>query len=184
MRKNILVISTSLRKNSNTDALAESFAEGAREAGCHVEIVSLRDKQIAFCNGCLACRKAGRCVIPDDANPIAEKMKNADAIAFATPVYYYGMSGQMKTLIDRANPLYGSDYAFRDIYLLAAAADPDSDAVGGTLSGLEGWISCFSKARLSGTVFAPGAVEAGAVIGTPAMEEARLLGKKAAERLN
>ena len=94
MRKNILVISTSLRKNSNTDALAESFAEGAREAGCHVEIVSLRDKQIAFCNGCLACRKAGRCVIPDDANPIAEKKKNADAIAFATPVYYFKPLGR------------------------------------------------------------------------------------------
>ena len=56
------------------------------------------------------------CVIRDDAAAIAEQMRQADMIAFASPIYYYEMSGQMKTLLDRANPLYSSDYAFRDIY--------------------------------------------------------------------
>ena len=58
---------------------------------------------------------------------IAERMRNAEVIAFATPIYYYEMSGQMKTLLDRANSLYAADYAFREIYLLTSAADePDS----------------------------------------------------------
>ena len=79
---------------------------GARETGHKVEKVSLKDKTIGFCKGCLACQKTGNCVIQDDAGEIVEKMLHADVLVFATPVYYYEMSGQMKTLLDRANPLY------------------------------------------------------------------------------
>ena len=86
---------------------------------------SLRGRSIAFCMGCLACQSAGQCVIQDDAVEIAEKMGRAEVIAFATPIYYYEMSGQMKTLLDRANALFASDYAFRDIYLLTAAAEEE-----------------------------------------------------------
>ena len=57
--------------------------------------------------------------------PLHEKMLTADVIVFATPIYYYEMSGQMKTLLDRANALFASDYAFRDIYLLTAAAEEE-----------------------------------------------------------
>ena len=53
-------------------------------------------------------------------------MLTADVIVFATPIYYYEMSGQMKVLLDRANPLYESDYQFRDVYLLATAADQEA----------------------------------------------------------
>lgn len=67
MSKKILVISTSLRANSNSDMLAEAFMGGAREAGHEVEKVSLKDKTIGFCKGCLACQKTGSCVIRDDA---------------------------------------------------------------------------------------------------------------------
>ena len=59
MSKNILVIKTSLRGNSNSDALADAFVDGAQQAGNHVETISLKDKQIAFCKGCLACLKTG-----------------------------------------------------------------------------------------------------------------------------
>ena len=78
-------------------------------------------------------------------------MAAADVICFATPVYYYEMSGQMKTLLDRANSLYAADYAFRDIYLLTASAEEDS-ASDGPVNGLNGWIACFEKARLAGVV--------------------------------
>lgn len=125
MSKRILVISTSLREKSNSQALGDAFAAGAREAGHQVEQISLRGRSIAFCMGCLACQSAGQCVIQDDAVEIAEKMGRAEVIAFATPIYYYEMSGQMKTLLDRANALFASDYAFRDIYLLTAAAEED-----------------------------------------------------------
>ena len=69
--------------------------------------ISLRDKNIGFCKGCLACLKTGQCVIKDDAVEIAQKMHDAEVIAFASPIYYYEMSGQMKTMLDRANWLYG-----------------------------------------------------------------------------
>ena len=76
MSKKVLIIGTSLRKNSNSDALAKSFAEGARSAGNEVETVSLTGKNIAFRKGCLACQSIGRCVIKDDAIVLAEKNEN------------------------------------------------------------------------------------------------------------
>ena len=88
MSKKVLIICTSLRKNSNSDALAKSFAEGARSAGNEVETVSLTGKNIAFRKGCLACQSIGRCVIKDDAIVLAEKMRTADVLVFATPIYY------------------------------------------------------------------------------------------------
>ena len=121
--KKVLVISSSLRKNSNSEQLAVSFAEGAKSAGHEVELVSLRDKEIRFCVGCLACQKTQRCFMHDDADAIREKMLHADVLVFATPIYYYEMSGILKTLLDRANPLYPSDYQFREVYALAAAAE-------------------------------------------------------------
>lgn len=120
--KKVLAISTSLRKG-NSLALAEKFVDGAKEAGNDAELVSLIGKKIEFCRGCFACLEKGECVINDDANEIVAKMKQADVIAFATPVYYYSMSGQMKTLLDRANSLYDTDYKFKDIYLLVTAAE-------------------------------------------------------------
>ena len=65
--KKILVISSSLRRNSNSDALAEAFAKGAAEAGNEVETITLKGKELHFCTGCLACQKTQRCVIADDA---------------------------------------------------------------------------------------------------------------------
>ena len=107
--KRVLVISSSLRKDSNSEQLAVSFADGASSAGHEVELVSLRDKEIRFCVGCLACQKTQRCFMHDDADAIREKMLYADVLVFATPIYYYEMSGILKTLLDRANPLYSSN---------------------------------------------------------------------------
>ena len=99
--KKVLVISTSLRPRSNSEALADEFVRGAQEAGNEVEKVTLRGKDIRFCKGCLVCQKTQECVIKDDDAPaIVRKMYEADAICFATPIYYYEMSGQMKTLLD------------------------------------------------------------------------------------
>ena len=140
MAENILIISTSLRSGSNSETLANEVLKGASDAGNNAELVSLKDKQIAFYKGCLACQKTGKCVIKDDANEITEKMKNADVIVFATPVYYYGMSGQMKTLLDRANSLYISDYKFRRIFLVTASAEAEKETAEKTIIGLKGWI--------------------------------------------
>lgn len=172
MSKKVLVISTSLRKHSNSEMLADSFMEGAGKAGHDAEKISLRDKEIAFCRGCLACQKLLKCAIEDDVNEIAEKMRQADVIAFATPIYYYEMSGQMKTLLDRANSLYASDYAFRDIYFLSSAAEDGEGVDERAIHGLEGWTACFKKCHLAGSVFAGGVDAEGEIKGHPSLKKA------------
>lgn len=178
MSKNILVISTSLRNNSNSDILADYFMEGAKSAGNNVEKISLKDKNIAFCKGCLACQQTKKCVINDDAVEIADKMCSADVIVFATPIYYYEMSGQMKTLLDRGNSLFTRDYSFRDIYMLTTAAEDEDYVPEKAVSGLNGWIDCFEKARLAGTIFAGGVSDAGDIINHPMLQKAYDIGTK------
>ena len=177
MKKNVLILSTSPRKGGNSDTLAEAFARGARDAGNDVEKICLYDKTIGFCRGCLTCQKTQCCVIHDDADIIAQKMLHADVLVFATPIYYYEMCGQMKTMLDRSNPLFSADYAFRDIYFLSAAADDEPDTADRAVSGLEGWIACFEKARLAGTVFAGGVTAAGEIQDHPALQQACDMGR-------
>ena len=178
MGKKILIVSTSLRKGSNSDALAEEFAKGAKQAGHEVEKVSLIGKNIQFCNGCLVCQETKRCVIHDDADKLVqEKMLYADVLVFATPIYYYEMCGQMKTLLDRANPLYSCDYAFREVYLIATAAEGSDEVWSRAASGLEGWIACFPKAHLSGVVFGGNVTGVNGIQGSLAMEKAFEMGK-------
>ncbi len=161
----VLVISTSLRAKSNTDILAERLIAGARDAGHQVEHISLKGKKINFCIGCLACQKTLKCVQKDDAAEIAEKVKNADTLVFATPIYYYEMSGQMKTLLDRMNPLYASDYRFRRIYMISTAAEDEESVPEKAENGLQGWVDCFEKAELAGTLFCGGFSDPGEAAG-------------------
>ncbi len=175
--KKVLIISTSPRAHSNSHALAEEFARGTKEAGNDVELICLRDKEIKYCMGCLACQKTGKCVIKDDAPAIVEKMHDADVIVWATPIYYYEMSGQMKTMIDRGNPLYGTDYKFTDIYMLTSAAEDEPGTPVRAISGLHGWIDCFERATLKGTVFGGGVTMPGDIKGHKALSEAYEMGK-------
>lgn len=161
MSKKILVLSTSPRKGGNSETLADAFIKGAKEAGHEVEKICLYDKQIGFCEGCLACQATGECILLDDVAEIVEQMKAADVLVFATPIYFYEMCGQMKTLLDRTNPIFPVEYAFRDIYLLAASADEDVASMDGAVKGLEGWISCFEQAGLAGVIRATGADKKG-----------------------
>ena len=157
----VLVITTSLRVKSNSDRLAEELIRGATAAGHEVESISLKGKEIKFCVGCLACQKAQKCVLKDDAVEIAEKVKNADTLVFVTPIYYYEMSGQMKTLLDRLNPLFPSAYKFRRIYMLSVAAEDDTNVPEKAVSGLQGWVDCFEKAELVDALFCGGISDAG-----------------------
>ena len=95
-------------------------------------------------------------ILKDDVAEIMAKVKESEVVVFATPIYYYEMCGQMKTLLDRLNPLYESDYKFRDIYMLATAADDDVHAIDKAYNGLQGWVDCFEKAELKGYVFGNG----------------------------
>ena len=175
--KRVIVLSTSLRRGSNSDMLADRFVEGALSAGNDVEKVSLVGKDIQFCRGCLACQKLGRCVIKDDVNDIIAKVLEADVVCWATPIYYYEMSGQMKTLIDRLNSMYPLDYKFRDVYLLTTAAEDEEDTPKRAEVGLTGWIDCFPKSRLAGTLFCGGVNDAREIEGSAKLQDAFELGK-------
>lgn len=175
--KNVIVISTSLRNGSNSDMLADKFMEGAKAAGHHVEKISLAGKNIQFCKGCLACQKLGRCVISDDVNDIMTRVLKADVVVWATPIYYYEMSGQMKTLIDRMNAMYEQDYQFRDVYLLTTAAEAEEFTPRRAEAGLTGWIDCYPKSRLAGTVFCGGVNGPREIAGNPKLQAAYDLGK-------
>lgn len=111
------------------------------------------------------CRRSRRC--------LGERMRRL------FPIHSLNLHNKYHTLKKGdANPLYPADYAFRDVYLLAAAADTDKSAMDGAIKGLEGWVACFGKARLAGTVFGGGADAIGTIQGNPALKEAHEMGKR------
>lgn len=175
--KKVIVISTSLHVGSNSDMLADKFIEGAQAAGNEVEKITLSGKNIGFCKGCLACQKLGKCVIDDDANAIMQKVLEADVVCWATPIYYYEMSGQMKVLIDRMNAMYSLDYKFRDVYMLTTAAEDEPEVPKRAEAGLTGWIDCYPKSRLAGTLFCGGVDAPRTIKGSVKLQEAYQLGK-------
>ncbi|MFH1189890.1 MAG: flavodoxin family protein [Candidatus Omnitrophota bacterium] len=115
MPKNILILNGSPKKDGNTSRLVKWFTEGARSAGGKVEVVRaapLRSKS-SGCTSCRMCQKIKEyeCVIKDDIREVLKKMAEADAIVFATPLYFYGPSAQLKLIIDRMFSLYKWDNA-------------------------------------------------------------------------
>jgi multimeric flavodoxin WrbA len=154
--KKILIISTSIRGGSNSEILAHEFERGAKDKGNEVVFISLKDKKINFCKGCLACQKLGKCITDDDANAITDEMAKADVIVWVTPIYYYEMSGQMKTMIDRANSLYARPHNFKDVYLLTVAAEDEEFVPKRAISGVQGWVDCFEGVTLKEALFVGG----------------------------
>lgn len=177
MAKNIVIISASLRAGSNSNSLAEAFQKGALEAGHNVEFISLVGKDIRFCKGCLTCGTTHKCVIKDDVPAIMDKVLAADVVVWATPIYYYEMSGQMKTLIDRLNPMYAQEYKFREVYMLTTAAEDEEFVPKRAEAGLTGWIDCYPKSELKGTVFCGGVDAPRTIEGNAKLQEAYEMGK-------
>ncbi len=97
----ILGISCSARKDGNTVAMLNEALKAAKADGAEVELFSVAGKDIKGCEGCWSCTKTGKCKIKDDVALLFEKMIAADGIIFGTPVYFYGMTGQAKSIIDR-----------------------------------------------------------------------------------
>jgi multimeric flavodoxin WrbA len=98
----ILAISCSPRKNGNTVAMLEEVLRGARDKNAETELYSVSGKNLQPCEGCWACTESGECHIKDDIPVLYDKMLEADGIVFGTPVYFYGMTAQAKTIIDRS----------------------------------------------------------------------------------
>ena len=104
---NVLILQGSPNTNGSTALLAREFARGARGAGHDVEIVDVAKLDIAPCMGCVACGYGGPCALADDFDELREKILSSDMLVFATPLYYFGMTAQLKAVVDRfcsANP--------------------------------------------------------------------------------
>lgn len=176
--KNVVIIHASERKGGNSDQMADAFERGVREAGNKVENIWIKDLKFGPCKGCYSCEHMGRCVQDDDMAQVLDCLKEADAIAFATPIYFYEMAGQMKVLLDRTMPLYFRENGFHEIYLLTSSESGDRHAMDGTITGLKGWIRCFEGVELAGVAFGGGTLKPKDIQKHPEeLQEAYKLGK-------
>lgn len=177
MSKKVLLISASPRKGGNSDTLCDEFIRGAREAGNEAEKVFLRDKKIGYCTGCGACNSTHKCMLQDDMPGILDKMVRADVIALATPVYFYMMDGQMKTLIDRTVPRY-TEISNKDFYFIIAAADTDQSMMKRTIEGFRGFTEdCLPNSHEKGIIYGTAVWRVGEINNSPAMRQAYEMGK-------
>ena len=97
----ILAISGSPRKNGNTVTILEEVLRGARDEKADVELYSVSGKVIQPCDGCRSCAATATCHVADDMQELYAKIVEADGIVFGTPIYFWGMTGQAKTIMDR-----------------------------------------------------------------------------------
>jgi len=178
MAKKVLILSASPRKGGNSDLLCDQFMLRAKEAGNQAEKIFLRDKSINHCVACGACQSnGGKCVQKDDMAEVLDKMIAADAIVMATPVYFYTMNGQMKTLIDRAYARY-TKITDKELYFIMAAAVNSKAALERTVEGFRGFATCLTGAKEKGVIYGTGAWTKGDIKGSKAMTEAYEMGKK------
>lgn len=173
--KKVLIISGSPRKNGNSDILCDEFEKGASEAGHQVEKIRLQEKKIGYCMACYYCKNTKECMQKDDMTEIIAKLIGADVIVLATPVYFYSMDGQLKTMIDRVLPRY-TEVANKDFYFIATAA-AGRRAMERTMDSMRGFTDCLPEADVKKMIYGEGTYQKGEVIGTPAMREAYEAGK-------
>jgi multimeric flavodoxin WrbA len=116
MAVTVLGISGSPHRHGNTETLLDKFLDGAHEAGAAVEKVVLRDLLYSPCRGCNACHKTGDCIIQDDAIGLYEKIRAADCIAVASPIYTMGITAELKGFIDRGQYLWARKFVLKTLY--------------------------------------------------------------------
>lgn len=177
MSKKVIILSSSPRRGGNSDMLCDEFLSGALQAGHQAEKICLKDKMIHYCTGCGTCFSRGKaCPQKDDMAGLLDKMVNADVIAMATPVYFYTMCGQMKTLIDRTCARY-SEISHKEFYFILTAADHSKPAMERTLETFRGFTSCLKSPKEKGVIYGTGVWEKGEINSRPAMKQAFEAGK-------
>ena len=176
MSKHILILSGSPRKGGNSDLLCDEFAKGAQEAGHQVEKIRVQEQKIGPRLACYGCRGTGVCVQKDDMAAILEKIVAADVLVLATPVYFYSMDGQLKTLIDRTLPRY-TEIRNKEVWFIATAA-AGKGAMERTIDALRGFTDCLPGAQVKGVIYGSGVYQKGEVLETRALQEAYQAGKR------
>ncbi len=172
MSKKVLILSSSPRRGGNSDLLCDQFLNGAKDAGNHTEKIFLKDKNINYCTGCGTCMNGQKpCPQKDDMPEILDKMIAADVISMATPVYFYTMCGQMKTLIDRTCARY-TEINSKEFYFIVTAADNSKPAMKRTIEEFRGFTSCLNNPKEKGIIFGTGVWKIGEIKNMPVMKEA------------
>lgn len=136
----ILVLNGSPHPKGNTKQMVEAFQEGAVSSSHHVDVVDVCQKKIGGCLACEYChtKGLGNCVQTDDMQEIYTLLKEADMLVIASPIYYHGISGQLKCVIDR---FYSAAYPVKPPHLKKVAmilSSGDSDMYDGALFSYKG----------------------------------------------
>lgn len=174
--KKVLILSSSPRKNGNSQQLCEAFQKGAEDGGNAVTLVRLAEKTIGYCKACDYCmRNKGVCVQKDDMAELLAAYQEADVLVLATPVYFYGICAQMKTFIDRTYPIW-QHLGEKEVYYLVAAGLGE-DIVRRSLGDLDGFVEHLEKYEIKGRLYATNVMEAGKVRETPFLDMAYHMGR-------
>lgn len=175
MGKRVLILSSSPRKNGNSDTLCHNFASGAKDSGNEVVEIFINDKNINYCKACAYCEQHnGVSTIKDDMVDIIKEIFASDVIVFASPVYFYSLSGQLKTFIDRLITAYRL-ITNKEVYYIFAAGDknPNFKIIELCMRGL---VSCFAGSKVMGMIQAGGVRKKGEVSYTEYLNEAYKMG--------
>lgn len=167
------------RKGGNTDLLCDAFIRGAGESGNETEKICLGDRDIYYCIDCEVCRKkGGDCVYKDrdDFEEIIQKIIAADGFVIASPVYFYSLSAQMKTVIDR---FFARENEIRDktAYFITACAAPAKEYADTAVACFRGLTRCLKNTKEGGIVTGFDSMEKGSVKNKPAVQQAYEMGK-------
>ena len=175
---NILILSGSPRKGGNTDLLVEAFVKGASQKH-HVEVVSVHDYKVNPCMGCNAYFKGkdNTCVQKDDMPLIYEKMAHADMLVVASPVYFYGLSAQLKAVIDRCHNPIRDTFRIKKMALLLVGAATLPELFDSILAQYQLCLNFF-KLEDAGRVLVRGVKDKGDIKTTNALNEAFELGQQ------
>ncbi|MDO4318805.1 MAG: flavodoxin family protein [Lachnospiraceae bacterium] len=177
MSKKVLILSGSPRKGGNSDLLCDEFMRGAKESGNEAEKVRVAEKKIGYCRACYYCRQSGgECAIKDDMAEVLQKMIDADVIVLASPVYFYSVDAQLKTVLDRTVARW-LEVRDKEFYYIVTMADEETGSAETTLACFRGYADCVQGAKEMGVIYGAGVYEKGRVAGTPAMRQAYEMGK-------
>ena len=178
MSKNVLIISSSARKGGNSDTLCDQFMAGAQAAGHQVEKIHLADKQIGFCRGCYACEKLGHCIQQDDMAELIDKLRSADVIVLASPVYFYTICARLKNFIDRTVAIYPyKGFAGKTWQFIITAAEDDKAAMQHAIGDFQGLMECMEEPVILPPIIGLKAWNVGDIADSPAVQAAYEAGK-------
>ena len=176
MGKKVLILSGSPRKGGNSDLLCDEFMRGALESGNQVEKVRVAEEQIGYCSACYYCQKSGGvCAKKDDMAELLQKMIDADVIVLASPVYFYSIDAQLKTVIDRTVARW-TEVKNKEFYYIVTCADDERASQERTIECFRGYADCVEGAVEKGIIYGTGVYEKGTITNSPAFAEAYSMG--------